>query len=82
MSETIVTPQNATHQGQLDWRESATIARIRRGLSITELAERIGHSRVATSQAINHGMNAGVIKAVCEELDLPLPPPSPVIASA
>lgn len=39
-----------------------------RGETITELARRIGKSRVATSSAINHGMYPKVVAAIQEAL--------------
>lgn len=42
------------------------------GMSITELATRLGVSRIAASQAINHGLHAPTRKRIAEFLSLKL----------
>lgn len=39
-------------------------------MTVTELAEKTGHSRTAVSQAINYEMHSGVIAAIKKVLEL------------
>lgn len=40
------------------------------GLTVKALSQKVGASRTATSQAINHGLHSGVLAAVRKELSL------------
>lgn len=42
---------------------------LKKGISIQDLADRIGRSRTAVSLAIHHGLFAGTLKMVKEELE-------------
>lgn len=54
------------------FRVAAKTRLIELGTTVTELASHLGVSRIAVSQAINHGLHRPTLERVAAHLELPL----------
>ena len=66
MATLITTPLNRQQSFTL----RAKVAIVQRGTNVSEIARAIGRSRVATSEAINHGLHEPTRRLIAEHLGI------------